>query len=111
MLPKEITEYLDALTRDASSPVEELMLMGIAPLTYCCRRMSATWEFDEEEYNDEFDDETGEIDEEPYEDYNRDGTEYIDDEEYEEYDLKELAEFPLLNTITLYNNNRRKYYA
>lgn len=111
MLPKEITEYLDALTRDASSPVEELMLLGISPMTYCCHRMSATGEFDEDEYNDDFDDEPGEIDEQPYEDYNHDGTGYIEDDEYEdEYDLAELAVHPLLKKLALYAN-RKKYYA
>lgn len=41
--------------------------------------------YDNDEYNDDFYDETSDIDEEPYDDYNSDGESYIDDE----YDFEE----------------------
>lgn len=41
--------------------------------------------YDNDEYNDDFYDETSDIDEEPYDDYNSDGASYIDDE----YDFEE----------------------
>lgn len=41
--------------------------------------------YDDDEYNDDFYDETSDVDEEPYDDYNSDGESYIDDE----YDFEE----------------------
>ena len=112
---KEFTEDISTLGRDeaeALCPAERLLQLGIEPFPFF-RKKKKSMKIDEDEYNDDFNEETESIDEEPgYEDDDSDMISYIhDDDEAERYDLSELKDFPLLRAVLKYNNNRRIYYA
>ena len=114
-------EYINELPHDEMellSPAERLMLLGIDPFSFFHKKR--IFDIDEDEYNDDFDDEQDSIDEENYEDYDEafddeythDIISYINcDDDVEEYDLAELADYPFLRAVLLYNHNKRKYYA
>ena len=100
MISKELSEILDALTRESGEvmpPCHELALLGFDPFGHYRENweMFAYSEVEEEEgvdYNDYNTDEDGNIDEE-----------YEFDEDDEEYSL--LAE------VLRLNNCRKKYFA
>ena len=106
---KEFKEYRSAL---GYNETEELLLLGIEKFPFF-RKKKKSMKIDEDEYNDDFNEETESIDEEPgYEDDDSDMISYIhDNDEAERYDLSELKDFPLLRAVLKYNNNRRIYYA
>ncbi|MBO7239918.1 MAG: hypothetical protein J6V23_05505 [Bacteroidaceae bacterium] len=109
MIDKELSEILDALTRETGDPMppcEELAILGYDPFGqhHSERRRKPAWrpyncynigEVEEEEgveYNDYNTDEQGEVEEE-----------YEFDENNEEYQL--------LEQVLRINNDRRKYFA
>ena len=106
---KEFIENIITLGRDeaeALCPAERLLQLGIDPFPFF-RKKRKSMNIDEEEYNDDFDDESESFDGEPEdEDDGHDMISYIhDDDEAEKYDLSWLKEFPLLRAVLLYNNN------
>ena len=103
MLNKELSEILDALTREtgeAMLPCQELALLGFDSFGRSREARDFTMSIDEveedEEYDDDFDeydtDEDGNVDEE-----------YEFDEDDEEYSL--------LTEVLRLNNCRKKYFA
>lgn len=107
MIEKELSEIIDALTRETGEsmlPYQELEILGFTPLGESIREQIATpsgfrIRFDEVEE----DDDTLEYD---YEENSDEG--YIDEEyEFDEDD----EEYTLLTKVLRLNNCRKKYFA
>ena len=100
MINKELSEILDALTREtgeAMLPCQELALLGLDPFGRCREAIGYTLslgeaEEEDEEYDEYDTDEEGNVDEE-----------YEFDEDDEEYNL--------LTEVLRLNNCRKKYFA
>ncbi|MBO5865501.1 MAG: hypothetical protein J6Q73_05570 [Bacteroidaceae bacterium] len=118
MINKELSEILDALTRETGEsmlPYQELEILGLSPLgesspipsmPYTIRRDSdydftgSRVENDDIDYDEESDDN--------YDDYE----EYDDGEDEEEYEFDEDDEkYDLLTQVLRLNNCRKKYFA
>lgn len=98
MISKELSEILDALTRETGEsmlPYQELEILGFSPLGKSSRLTNSEAEDDDIDY----DDENGN------DDYNDDNI----DEEYE-FD-EDDEEYTLLAEVLRLNNCRKKYFA
>lgn len=99
MIDKEVSELLDAISREKGtpmSPFEELLILGYYPEMREIRKNNPKNEI---EYDEDYDDYTQEEDE----DFEEVEEEYEFDEDDEEY--------LLLKSVLLCNNDRKKYFA
>ena len=101
MISKELSEILDALTREtgeAMPPCQELALLGLDPFGHSSATRDYTMSLDEAEEEEGVD----------YDDYNTDDDGYVDEEyEFDEDD----EEYSLLTEVLRLNNCRKKYFA
>ena len=111
MIDKEISEIIDALTRETGEsmlPYQELEILGFTPLgesNNFIRRKFVNSDDDDDEI---LPSETEEEDGVEYNDYNTDDDGYIDEEyEFDEDD----EEYTLLTKVLRLNNCRKKYFA
>ena len=103
MINKELSEILDALTREtgeAMLPCQELALLGFDPFGRCRDTRGYTMSQSEVEEDGDYDDD--------YDEYDTDEDGNVEEEyEFDEDD----EEYSLLTEVLRLNNCRKKYFA
>ena len=103
MISKELSEILDALTREtgeAMPPCQELALLGLDPFGRRCEARGYTMSQSEVEEDEDYDDD--------YDEYDTDEDGNVEEEyEFDEDD----EEYSLLTEVLRLNNCRKKYFA
>ena len=108
MISKELSEILDALTRETGEsllPYQELEIFGLGPLGESSSHGYRNSKVDDDDidYDNDSDDD--------YDDYD-DYEEYDNGEVDEEYEFDENdEEYALLTQVLRLNNCRKKYFA
>lgn len=107
MIEKELSEIIDALTRETGEsmlPYQELEILGFTPLGESRSDRIAT----PSGYNIRFDEVEEDDDSDIFDDDDNGDEGYVDEEyEFDEDD----EEYTLLTKVLRFNNSRKKYFA
>ena len=113
MIDKELSEILDALTRESMPPYQELELLGYNPFGILknqrCTEFTDSNDDDDDEYTpSQAEDDEIDYDDGNFEDDDDDNGNNVDEEyEFDEDD----EEYTLLTQVLRLNNCRKKYFA
>ena len=107
MINKELSEILDALTRESGEsmlPYQELEILGFSPLGKARHKHLSMYNDDDD---DEFIPSESEDDEIDYDDDDYDGSDTDDEYDFDE----DNEEYSLLTRVLRLTNCRKKYFA
>ena len=107
MINKELSEILDALTRESGEsmlPYQELEILGFSPLGESSHKHLSMYNDDDD---DEFIPSESEDDEIDYDDDDYDGSNTDDEYDFDE----DNEEYSLLTRVLRLTNCRKKYFA
>ena len=107
MINKELSEILDALTRESGEsmlPYQELEILGYSPLGKSSQKRLSMYNDDDD---DEFTPGEAEDDEIDYDDDDYNGSDAEEEYEYDE----DNEEYTLLTQVLRLTNCRKKYFA
>lgn len=112
MIDKELSEILDALTRESMPPYQELELLGYSPFgklkNHRYTEFTDSNDDDDEYTPSQAEDDGIDYDDDNFEDDDDDNGNNVD----EEYDFDEDdEEYTLLTQVLRLNNCRKKYFA